>query len=108
MNSGQLGIKNTCLKSQSDLFFIYPPLFCSDLTTLYLTTTWHNVSSWISAKRFHLSLLYNITDDEVISELIQVKDIGRWTAEMFLIFCLGRQDIMPWRFRSEKSHTETV
>jgi DNA-3-methyladenine glycosylase II len=26
---------------------------------------------------------------------MQVKGIGRWTAEMFLIFCLGRQEIFP-------------
>lgn len=34
-------------------------------------------------------------DEEVINRLQQVKGIGRWTAEMFLIFCLGRQDILP-------------
>jgi DNA-3-methyladenine glycosylase II len=27
--------------------------------------------------------------------LTQVKGIGRWTAEMFLIFCLGRPDVLP-------------
>jgi DNA-3-methyladenine glycosylase II len=31
----------------------------------------------------------------VVSSLIQVKGIGRWTAEIFLIFCLGRLDILP-------------
>jgi DNA-3-methyladenine glycosylase II len=34
-------------------------------------------------------------DDEVIAELCQVKGIGRWTAEMFLIFRLGRPDVLP-------------
>jgi DNA-3-methyladenine glycosylase II len=34
-------------------------------------------------------------DDEVIAALTQVKGIGRWTAEMFLIFCLGRLDVLP-------------
>jgi DNA-3-methyladenine glycosylase II len=34
-------------------------------------------------------------DDEVIAELTQVKGIGRWTAEMFLIFRLGRLDVLP-------------
>lgn len=32
-------------------------------------------------------------DEEVIRTLVQVKGIGRWTAEMFLIFSLGRPDI---------------
>jgi 3-methyladenine DNA glycosylase/8-oxoguanine DNA glycosylase len=34
-------------------------------------------------------------DDEVVAELSQVWGIGRWTAEMFLIFQLGRLDVWP-------------
>jgi DNA-3-methyladenine glycosylase II len=34
-------------------------------------------------------------DDEIVSELTQISGIGCWTAHMFLIFCLGRQDILP-------------
>ena len=37
----------------------------------------------------------NFSDEEIINELIQVKGIGRWTAEMFLIFNLCRPDIFP-------------
>jgi len=36
-----------------------------------------------------------LTDEEVIHELIAVKGIGRWTAEMFLIVSLGRLDVLP-------------
>ena len=36
-----------------------------------------------------------LSDDEVIENLIQVKGIGRLTAEMFLIFSLGRPDVFP-------------
>lgn len=32
-------------------------------------------------------------DEEVVTDLIRVKGIGRWTAEMFLIFTLGREDV---------------
>ena len=39
--------------------------------------------------------LSKMTDDDVIEHLTQVKGIGRWTAEMFLIFSLGRLDILP-------------
>jgi len=39
--------------------------------------------------------LSNMSDEEVISHLTQVKGIGRWTAEMFLIFSLGREDVLP-------------
>ena len=54
-----------------------------------------DLSSRISTKRLDLSLLPTMTDEEIITELIKVKGIGRWTAEMFLIFGLGRQDVMP-------------
>jgi DNA-3-methyladenine glycosylase II len=36
-----------------------------------------------------------MTDEEVITALTQVKGIGRWTAEMFLIFRLQRPDVLP-------------
>jgi DNA-3-methyladenine glycosylase II len=39
--------------------------------------------------------LSKMTDEEVIEHLTQVKGIGRWTAEMFLIFSLGRLDVLP-------------
>ena len=37
----------------------------------------------------------NYSDEEIISELTKVKGIGRWTAEMFLIFNLCRPDVFP-------------
>ncbi len=37
----------------------------------------------------------DMDDEEIIAHLTQVKGIGRWTAEMFLIFCLGRLDVLP-------------
>ncbi|MBC6949164.1 DNA-3-methyladenine glycosylase 2 family protein [candidate division KSB1 bacterium] len=36
-----------------------------------------------------------LNDEEIIDILTQVKGIGRWTAEMFLIFSLGRLDVLP-------------
>tara|TARA_B100001989_G_scaffold242423_1_gene209176 strand:+ start:413 stop:1033 length:621 start_codon:yes stop_codon:yes gene_type:complete len=36
-----------------------------------------------------------LSDEEVINELIKVKGVGRWTAEMYLIFNLCRPDIFP-------------
>ena len=35
-----------------------------------------------------------LPDDEIIGQLVKVKGIGRWTAEMFLIFSLGRLDVL--------------
>lgn len=42
-----------------------------------------------------LADLMNMTDDEVISSLTKVKGIGKWTAKMYLIFVLDRQNILP-------------
>jgi DNA-3-methyladenine glycosylase II len=39
--------------------------------------------------------LETMTDEEVINALTSVKGIGRWTAEMFLIFRLHRPDVLP-------------
>lgn len=38
----------------------------------------------------------NLDDETVIEQLTQVKGIGRWTAEMFLMFTLGREDIFSF------------
>jgi DNA-3-methyladenine glycosylase II len=42
-----------------------------------------------------LDQLHTKTDEEVIQHLLPVHGIGRWTAEMFLIFSLGRLDVLP-------------
>jgi DNA-3-methyladenine glycosylase II len=39
--------------------------------------------------------LDSLSNDEVIAELTAVKGIGNWTAHMFLMFCMGRTDILP-------------
>jgi DNA-3-methyladenine glycosylase II len=36
-----------------------------------------------------------LQDDEIISFLTQIKGVGKWTAQMVLIFTLGRPDIFP-------------
>jgi DNA-3-methyladenine glycosylase II len=36
-----------------------------------------------------------MTDDEIIADLTKVRGIGRWTAEMFLMFNLHRPDVLP-------------
>ena len=37
----------------------------------------------------------SLSDDDLVARLIQVRGIGRWTAEMFLMFQLGRLDVWP-------------
>ena len=36
-----------------------------------------------------------LEDSEIIERLTQVRGVGQWTAEMLLIFQLGRQDVLP-------------
>src|SRR5258708_3412343 len=46
-------------------------------------------------RQVRLTQLGDLDDEEVIEQLIPVRGIGRWTAEMFLIFGLGRLDVLP-------------
>ncbi len=54
-----------------------------------------DLSEKIQSKELKISSLKDKSDEEVITHLTQVKGIGRWTAEMFLIFSLGRLDVLP-------------
>jgi DNA-3-methyladenine glycosylase II len=45
--------------------------------------------------RLDLERMGALGDEEIIQELIAVRGIGRWTAEMFLIFSMGRPDVLP-------------
>ena len=52
------------------------------------------------ARRFAVGAVHvhrwpQMSDEDVIAELVQVRGIGRWTAEMFLIFNLLRPDVLP-------------
>jgi DNA-3-methyladenine glycosylase II len=41
------------------------------------------------------STLDRLSDEEIIAKLTAVKGIGRWTAEIYLLFNLGRPDVLP-------------
>ncbi len=45
--------------------------------------------------RLELDRIARLPDEEVIRELTEVKGIGVWTAHMFLMFTLGRLDVLP-------------
>jgi DNA-3-methyladenine glycosylase II len=46
-------------------------------------------------RKVRIRLLPKFSDAAVIDELVQIKGIGTWTAQMFLIFSLGRPDVFP-------------
>lgn len=39
--------------------------------------------------------LMRASDDDVITSVTQIKGVGRWTADMLLMFCIGRPDVLP-------------
>jgi len=53
------------------------------------------LSKKIEKNELNLRTISNLTNEEVVDNLTSVKGIGRWTAEMFLIFSLGRLDVLP-------------
>jgi DNA-3-methyladenine glycosylase II len=54
-----------------------------------------DLSDAVLSGRVRLRQIGRKADEEVIQELTQVKGIGCWTAQMFLIFSLGRLDVFP-------------
>jgi len=49
----------------------------------------------VLGKRLKLQSLDNLSDEEVRKNLVQVKGIGPWTAEVYLLACLSRPDVWP-------------
>lgn len=54
-----------------------------------------DLTAHVQSGRLPLDSLDAMTDDDVIAALTKVKGIGRWSAEMFLMFRLHRPDVLP-------------
>ena len=54
-----------------------------------------DLAAHASYRRFPIERLHELDDAAVIDTLTQVKGVGRWTAQMFLMFRLGRPDVLP-------------
>jgi DNA-3-methyladenine glycosylase II len=63
----------------------------SDRKTEYIA----DLAQHFADGRIHVRRWPEMSDEEVIAELVEVRGIGRWTAEMFLIFNLMRPDVFP-------------
>lgn len=57
--------------------------------------TFRDLATRVTTRQLNLSALERSTDDEVVEELSQVIGIGAWTAQVFMIFRLGRLDVLP-------------
>ena len=54
-----------------------------------------DLGSRVALGELPIETLHELSDEEIIVALTQVKGIGRWTAQMFLMFRLGRPDVLP-------------
>ena len=49
----------------------------------------------VARREINFRTLGKLTDDEIIAILSQVRGVGPWTAQIFLMFALGRPDVLP-------------
>jgi len=54
-----------------------------------------DLATHFSERRVHPEKWAAMPDEDVVDELVAIRGIGRWTAEMFLIFNLQRPDVLP-------------
>ncbi|MDO9593191.1 MAG: DNA-3-methyladenine glycosylase [Erysipelotrichaceae bacterium] len=54
------------------------------------------IASVVASGALNLSDLSTLSDDEVIQKLTGLRGIGLWTAEMMLILCMERPDVLSW------------
>ena len=87
-----------------DLFPQYPPRLqqvssktIEDLRSIGLSNAKANyvlnVAAFCAENKITDQKLYNLSDEEIINLLTQIKGVGRWTVEMLLMFALGREDV---------------
>ena len=54
-----------------------------------------DLAARIEDGRLRLRSIGRLPDDEIVARLVEVRGIGTWSAQMFLMFRLGRLDVMP-------------
>jgi len=54
-----------------------------------------DISKMIIDKKLNFKIFKKMSNEDVISNLTKIRGIGKWTAEMYLIFALGRVDVFP-------------
>ncbi len=67
------------------------PCGLSNAKVIYL----HSLANHFLENRKQIRKWPTMDDEAIIQELKTIKGVGRWTAEMFLIFGLGRPDVFP-------------
>jgi DNA-3-methyladenine glycosylase II len=86
---GRRGLRPAALLALSDEQLRGAGLSASKVRSL------RDLAEKVHTRAVPLRRLAELTDEEVIDRLLPVRGIGRWTAQMFLIFSLGRPDVLP-------------
>jgi DNA-3-methyladenine glycosylase II len=86
---GRKGITPTAILKASDVTLRTAGLSANKMKSL------RDLAEKVHDKTVPLANLCEMEDEDVIERLIEVRGIGRWTAQMFLIFSLGRLDVLP-------------
>ena len=55
-----------------------------------------DLSEKVASRTFDLESIRTLDDEKLIEKLVSLKGIGRWTAEMLMIFSLERSDILSY------------
>ena len=55
-----------------------------------------NLANYFDTNLFNSNKVEKMSNEEISKELIQIKGIGQWTVDMFLMFTLNRSDVMPY------------
>ncbi len=55
----------------------------------------HDLAAHVQDGRLDLRSTARMADEDVVAALVEVRGIGEWSAQMFLISCLGRTDVWP-------------
>jgi len=56
-----------------------------------------NLADYFENNSLQKNNVEKMTEEEISKELIQIKGIGQWTVDMFLMFTLNRADILPYK-----------
>ena len=49
----------------------------------------------LAEREFDFDALHSLPDDDAIATLVDMRGIGPWTAQVYVMFCLGRRDVFP-------------
>jgi DNA-3-methyladenine glycosylase II len=86
---GRFGIHPKAIAKASDQTLVAAGLSPNKLRAI------RDLATKVLGGSVELGTIHELDDEAVIEHLLPVYGIGRWTAEMFLIFALGRLDVLP-------------